>query len=777
MKSISPIIATILLIVIVIAIAALLYAWLSGMFNSITSSTTSNTNKLTDTISFSIVNLYCSNGLLYFTIYNNGNIPIDINNSIITINQNNTVIVVNGNNIICNNNIINPGDEEICYINNITCIYNPYTNINPQVSLTYQGISNSNNLGIGYEILNGNNNTISSYSSTNNTNSTSSSPSNTTNTTSSTPPSNTTNSTISNIPYYTVTLYNTQPINTPSPFQQDIAICNGTTIQNPYFEILGYNSTSGSYSASVTLPQNATLYLCNGYSVYAPLSSISWNIQEIDNVSYGSLGYQNSNLCSDYSSSSTNVVTSGVAINTNEYYNFQGITINDVSNVIGSVATSYNYTLNTTSNVTMSIVCDVNNCTISVPSGCQTLINITSGGYGTSFFAVCYNQSPGTYNISIVMNVQYSPVDILIGIYEFSPYPPNLGSNFAYVNNQTLFNLINSNGSNVYFFSNTSNINGSLLYSWYEGEADYNNLYCKIWWINISNGIPTNSNYTIYMYIGNSSNNYYSQYYPYVGASPQVISGYDNGQDVFISYGYFNNTFDGWIGYKSQYATTNYVPTATPYGIEMLNNTINESTYILPYNNGNIPEIPLIVEEAWYYNSLNLFNGDGSTISLFGNTSDQVPGLYTISIVIGNETPVANDSIFSQFEYISSPDYYFSYDLLASAYQDHDYSNINFQPTGGTFYTYLIVNQTYAQSGWYQYTLNQVWIPLTLLDTYSYSLYMGNYNYANLNYNPIIYPTLEIGAGTGDGQSYQYVEWVIARAYPPNGVMPSIYIS
>jgi hypothetical protein len=36
---------------------------------------------------------------------------------------------------------------------------------------------------------------------------------------------------------------------------------------------------------------------------------------------------------------------------------------------------------------------------------------------------------------------------------------------------------------------------------------------------------------------------------------------------------------------------------------------------------------------------------------------------------------------------------------------------------------------------------------------------------------------LEIGAGTGADTSYQYVEWVIARAYPPNGVMPSIYIS
>ena len=73
------------------------------------------------------------------------------------------------------------------------------------------------------------------------------------------------------------------------------------------------------------------------------------------------------------------------------------------------------------------------------------------------------------------------------------------------------------------------------------------------------------------------------------------------------------------------------------------------------------------------------------------------------------------------------------------------------------------------------YNLIQVWVPLTLLDTYNINY--NNYTYANLNYNPFQYGTLEIGAGDGVyDTSYQYIEWVIARAYPPNGVMPSIYI-
>jgi len=115
--------------------------------------------------------------------------------------------------------------------------------------------------------------------------------------------------------------------------------------------------------------------------------------------------------------------------------------------------------------------------------------------------------------------------------------------------------------------------------------------------------------------------------------------------------------------------------------------------------------------------------------------------------------------------------------MLKSAVTDQYLNYTYFPPNGGTVYSYLIVNSSYAQAGYYYYNSNQVWIPLTLLDMYplSYNPNYGNYTYYNLNYNPYQYLTLEIGAGTGY-YSYQYEEWVVARAYPPNGVMPSIYI-
>jgi len=324
----------------------------------------------------------------------------------------------------------------------------------------------------------------------------------------------------------------------------------------------------------------------------------------------------------------------------------------------------------------------------------------------------------------------------------------NIGPNFAYINNVTLFNQINPNGQNVYFVDNSRNI----LYSWYEGQLINGSTYCDVWWINLPNGILANNNVTIYMLIGNYSTNYYSQYYPYVGTNEQVIGTmqYDNGQDVFIAYGYFYNTSDGWKGY----ALSGPSPTATTNGIE-IPSIFGGHSYILPPNNGNIPKIPLIVEEAWYYD----LGTEVNTISLFGDTNNQ----------LFFSAPTSN---------LSTCSYFFS--SYGRTYLISAVTNLVLNSTafyllsGGTVYSYLIVNSTYAQTGYYIYSpFSFTWAPLILLDTYNID--NNGYTYANLNYNPYQYPTLEISMAEFSGT--QYIEWVVARAYPPNGVMPSIYIS
>jgi hypothetical protein len=150
-RSISPIIASILIIVITVAISGIFYAFTSGIFGSLTSSSNNLVNQQSKVISFTINNVYCSNNILYFNIYNNGNIPIDINDSIIIFTDNNgNTISINGNNIICNNgNIIPIGSNSLCYINLYSCYYND-TNYIKSMNFIFNGISYS------YNILNNN---------------------------------------------------------------------------------------------------------------------------------------------------------------------------------------------------------------------------------------------------------------------------------------------------------------------------------------------------------------------------------------------------------------------------------------------------------------------------------------------------------------------------------------------------------------------------------------------------------------------------------------------
>jgi len=267
------------------------------------------------------------------------------------------------------------------------------------------------------------------------------------------------------------------------------------------------------------------------------------------------------------------------------------------------------------------------------------------------------------------------------------------------------------------------------------------------------------------MYIGNSSSNYYQQYYPYVGASPNVFPSrqYDNGKYVFVIYGYFNNTSDGWGLYNT---SSLWSPIVTSNGIQMTNGNSQQcsGTYILPSNNWNFSLIPLIVETTWYFysSSHSVYAGTGGPlISLFGNTSNQISGL------------VPNLSTNAFFWY--HPTHGGLY--LRSAVTDQTLNSTSFPFQSNTVYGYLIVNSTYAQTGYYIYSTNRVWAPLTLLNTYNRN-YDG-YTYASLNYNPFQYPTLELSGvcNSSLASSSLYIQWVIARTYPPNGVMPLIYIS
>ena len=109
------------------------------------------------------------------------------------------------------------------------------------------------------------------------------------------------------------------------------------------------------------------------------------------------------------------------------------------------------------------------------------------------------------------------------------------------------------------------------------------------------------------------------------------------------------------------------------------------------------------------------------------------------------------------------------------------YDLIGYYPVGGTYTIFL--NYTNIQSS------TGVWYMLTAIDNndnlYLYKNIVNNYSSYNLAY----YGNLEasakgvgyIGGGiavTTDGSfSTDYFTMILVRSYPPNGIMPSIYIS
>ncbi|MGC9079270.1 MAG: hypothetical protein ACP5G1_00855, partial [Nanopusillaceae archaeon] len=278
-------------------------------------------------------------------------------------------------------------------------------------------------------------------------------------------------------------------------------------------------------------------------------------------------------------------------------------------------------------------------------------------------FLLLFNIYSAEYYEINIYNTQYSPTPV--------PFQQDIAicngtvslrSNFSYINNATLFNKINPNGQNVFFFRNLLNPTGSILYSWYNGQININGVFCDVWWVKLPDGISANSTLTIYMYVGNTSDNFYVLYYPYVGAPIQVLgtSQYDNGNNVFNYYQNFGNLSSlpsGWNNLGSVSVTyninyTRYVQTSAYYWYYGLYRSLPSSiagssfligTYVYSYPNGNTNyfgitnQTPVISNRNYYtvYTSLPqgynfvLLNVNSSSSSSTIAYLTRVPGWIT----------------------------------------------------------------------------------------------------------------------------------------------------
>jgi len=313
----------------------------------------------------------------------------------------------------------------------------------------------------------------------------------------------------------------------------------------------------------------------------------------------------------------------------------------------------------------------------------------------------------------------------------------NIGSSFAYINNATLFNEINPNGQNVYF---TTTCNSAPnIYSWYEGQLINGSTYCDVWWVNISQGIPANSNVTIYMNVGPNSANYYSQYYPYVGAPIQVLgtSQYDNGQYVFNYYQNFGNLSSlpsPWTYvYNNQYSvsfSTNY--TIIPYSSSGNEGITTTNNYNLQNNILQIyASVPTTSGTSWDYIDLGVGAANNKNTYFIGGGGGLIAGGNNngAAFTYPNSGSAGKFNLFVGKSNVGSTTY--------------NYASTIYEIGFSSSYTYFLVNYT------------QILSTTTIPGSFSLPITIAQQNSGN----------------------NIYLYWVLLRSLPPNGVMPSIYIN
>jgi len=283
---------------------------------------------------------------------------------------------------------------------------------------------------------------------------------------------------------------------------------------------------------------------------------------------------------------------------------------------------------------------------------------------------------------------------------------------------------IDSNAQNVMFLSG-----GSPLYSWFEG----NNGTGYIWWVKLPNGIPASSSIQIQMNVTPGANDY-ATYYPYVGEAPQLSSTYgqyDNGQYVFNFYDNFAGTTlsSNWIN-NGMSVTVNNGVTLTPSGSAGTwsrdSITYNTNVYGTNYVAESYTKITALGSDI---NPIMILNSNSNTA--YSGSYDFVEGGIDLSS--------------------TSPSYY------------HDTQT----SSGSITSTSISMPSGYSYSAFNVYQIYVKGASIGVAVDYS-----GILN-TQTSYNPST-QYLGIGSWAGAYTPTTVTLWFRTRAYPPNGVMPSI---
>ncbi|MCL5016553.1 MAG: DUF2341 domain-containing protein [Candidatus Parvarchaeota archaeon] len=265
-------------------------------------------------------------------------------------------------------------------------------------------------------------------------------------------------------------------------------------------------------------------------------------------------------------------------------------------------------------------------------------------------------------------------------------------------------------GQNVEFFSAT----GQILDSWLENYTSAH----AIWWVKLTSSIPAGSKQTIYMGFAPTSTNLFNT--NDIGEVPQLsptYAEYDDGANVFNNYWNFAGTSlpSGWTYYNS-------IPT--------INNGLDfaSSDELIETTSAGYPITNILEADVSYPTGLGANMGFGYVL----NSSGGAYTFYNMWVELG-------------------ADYY-------SGITENFGSANNFMTVNSGS------NTQFGSTG--QGILSVV---STGSIAYGYSNYI-TYS-ATSNVAPIGNYYIAIGSGAASGLK---VQWLRVRAYPPNGVMPSV---
>ncbi len=282
---------------------------------------------------------------------------------------------------------------------------------------------------------------------------------------------------------------------------------------------------------------------------------------------------------------------------------------------------------------------------------------------------------------------------------------------------------LNPSAYSAYEASNLGNIrfyqNGTELYSWCESGCSTASSNATFW-VRLPKGIPANSNITISMVFGATSANYDGVY---AGEAPQLsptYGEYDNGQNVF-------NFYDNFAGTSLN----------SKWG--------NTGAYTYSVNN-----------------MLDITGGNCNQIGIYSTTSFSDP--YIIDFYANFAT---NDDMGMWWNIQTSGSTSSNTNLWAirgsTAGGDTLYTG---NPAPSSFTGYNTGSPT-GDGNWHVYTLISGSGNNPVITQRYYSTYINETNFPNS------YLSGDIGPRYCGG-SYAEYYWTRVRAYPPNGVMPSV---